>query len=809
MALKPVLPGGFVAVPAGGGSTNYHSLTFDDIALSGVTSAGTATLVPGRWYYGTNSGTALTIAFSTTPSAGGPSTGIRIHVTGNFTLSFPSAYEVGSSADTPITTLAVTVGDHEISWVYSNGQYWIADSVGTSGGITGGTAGHVITASGATTIQDSGFGLFNVYNVKNYGAVGDGSTDDTTAIQAAIDACDNASGSSGGGTVYFPNGSYKITGVIVGSSNTSSGGNANRQSNVSLLGESALHTTINYSGSTSGIAILMQRNKYGNVKNFGIHNAVAKGTTAGLVFAGPSGSSGTQSNGALLEQVGIDSFHNGLVTSQTSAGTSSEITFINLSLSSCDNGFLNTDFNGLDYTFIQLQIFSNTIGINATASGINVFGGSASNNGTDFQFSNGGTTTITGFRSEIAGQFLNAPGPYAISIRDCLVAGMTASTAMVVGTSNHVEIASSIIGGDIKIGGSSTDCYVSILNSIIVTASSPFNFTYGAGGAAAGAYQIKGSWTATTDTATPVAIPDREGVIASSAMNDQLNITKSIGSTSTDAVILANTTAAANNAQQWSGRTRYVGQGYHTGGTAASQQVEAWFEQVPAQATTTPQSNLLWTGKVGSSSHTGPWFFYQPNGHPQIGIGGLDFTAPTDVLSNAWTGFGEVNSGGSFGIYSNAFEKFLINSNGIFGASNVVIGFTSNNGTTFNSGVDSGVSRIAAGVVGFGNGTQGNLTGVAEGTFVAAGTATTCTGATIGAGSKSNAGFVTATTSGTSTIVITFPFTAPTGWNVEMTDQTTAVDAKAVTQTASSTTTATLVGTTVSGDKLSYIAMPY
>ncbi len=96
-----------------------------------------------------------------------------------------------------------------------------------------------------------------------------------------------------------------------------------------------------------------------------------------------------------------------------------------------------------------------------------------------------------------------------------------------------------------------------------------------------------------------------------------------------------------------------------------------------------------------------------------------------------------------------------------------------------------------------------------RGAFVSTGTATTCTGATIGAGSKSNAGFVTATTTGTSTIVITFPVTAPTRWNVHMTDETTAVDANAVTQTAGTATTATLVGTTVSGDVLSYVAMAY
>lgn len=45
-----------------------------------------------------------------------------------------------------------------------------------------------------------------VFNVKAYGAVGDGSTDDTAACQAAIDACNTA----GGGVVYFPAGTYKL-----------------------------------------------------------------------------------------------------------------------------------------------------------------------------------------------------------------------------------------------------------------------------------------------------------------------------------------------------------------------------------------------------------------------------------------------------------------------------------------------------------------------------------------------------------------------------------------------------------------------
>ncbi|HSB15232.1 MAG TPA: glycosyl hydrolase family 28-related protein, partial [Bryobacteraceae bacterium] len=54
-----------------------------------------------------------------------------------------------------------------------------------------------------------------VYNVKAYGAVGDYDTDDTAAIQAAIDAAATAPAApawaNGGAIVFFPTGTYRIT----------------------------------------------------------------------------------------------------------------------------------------------------------------------------------------------------------------------------------------------------------------------------------------------------------------------------------------------------------------------------------------------------------------------------------------------------------------------------------------------------------------------------------------------------------------------------------------------------------------------
>ncbi len=49
-----------------------------------------------------------------------------------------------------------------------------------------------------------------ILNVKSYGATGDGATDDTDAIQTAIDAAEENSG----GTIFLPRGTYKITSTL-------------------------------------------------------------------------------------------------------------------------------------------------------------------------------------------------------------------------------------------------------------------------------------------------------------------------------------------------------------------------------------------------------------------------------------------------------------------------------------------------------------------------------------------------------------------------------------------------------------------
>lgn len=70
----------------------------------------------------------------------------------------------------------------------------------------GDTQDAMVANFAANPTSDVNKTILPVFNVRRYGALGDGTADDTTEIQAAINAAAVA-----GGTVFFPPGTYKIT----------------------------------------------------------------------------------------------------------------------------------------------------------------------------------------------------------------------------------------------------------------------------------------------------------------------------------------------------------------------------------------------------------------------------------------------------------------------------------------------------------------------------------------------------------------------------------------------------------------------
>jgi polygalacturonase len=66
-------------------------------------------------------------------------------------------------------------------------------------------------AAATTALQPGTNGLTDWLNARHYGAVGDGITDDTIAIQAALDAAATA----GGGVVYLPAATYVVSNLTL------------------------------------------------------------------------------------------------------------------------------------------------------------------------------------------------------------------------------------------------------------------------------------------------------------------------------------------------------------------------------------------------------------------------------------------------------------------------------------------------------------------------------------------------------------------------------------------------------------------
>lgn len=107
------------------------------------------------------------------------------------------------------------------------------------GGSFGGTNG-LFLATGAGAVQRSFQSAMSdvFFNVKNYGAVGNGIADDTSAVQNAI----TAAAAVGGGTVFLPPGTYLINAALTIASSPAS---------VSVVGSSRGVSIIKSSSSTA------------------------------------------------------------------------------------------------------------------------------------------------------------------------------------------------------------------------------------------------------------------------------------------------------------------------------------------------------------------------------------------------------------------------------------------------------------------------------------------------------------------------------------------------------------------------------
>jgi hypothetical protein len=116
--------------------------------------------------------------------------------------------------------------------------------------------------------------------------------------------------------------------------------------------------------------------------------------------------------------------------------------------------------------------------------------------------------------------------------------------------------------------------------------------------------KIQGT-TVSGTTGSGAAVLGTSPTIATPAFTSSATLSNNgIGAASSDGFVLQNTTAAANNAQQWSPRLHWIGQGWKTNATAASQTVDWIAELQPVQGTANPSANLVFSSQINAGGYT-------------------------------------------------------------------------------------------------------------------------------------------------------------------------------------------------------------
>lgn len=251
----------------------------------------------------------------------------------------------------------------------------------------------------------------------DFGVVSDGITDDTAALNAMFAAI--AAGSNNGtATVIWPPGFCRTTdSVIVGTPSTSG-----PQTHCNIEGNGSDATSgIRYFGPTDRPALIVSRMTNCHISNMYILNGVGRGTTTGCLLGGRNNAAdfGNLTNNVQFYSCNFEGWNTGTMCGGR-FGAASEISFFACGWANNDTAFNASDFNSLDFVFVNCGLSGNTVGIDAGVSGgFHVLCGSGSFNGADFVVRQNAVCSIDGWRSEVAGNTLQGVNARKATISNC------------------------------------------------------------------------------------------------------------------------------------------------------------------------------------------------------------------------------------------------------------------------------------------------------------------------------------------------------------------------------------------------------
>jgi hypothetical protein len=264
-----VADGGTGASDASGARTNLGLVIGTNVQAYDPDLTTWASITPG-----TGVGTALAVnvgsagAFTTFDGAGGtPSSLTLTNATG-----LPVGTGISGLGTGVATALAVNVG--------SAGAFLTSTEVAASTGAALVGTIQAGTGAAARTVQAK---LRDAISVKDFGATGDGSNDDTTAIQAAID-----SAIALGRALYFPAGTYK-TGALTINPTANLSYATTFRAGITIFGEGQGKTIFDMIGTAAPLFDVYTGTAYkfilgSTFEGFTIRSSTAAATWAGMRF---------------------------------------------------------------------------------------------------------------------------------------------------------------------------------------------------------------------------------------------------------------------------------------------------------------------------------------------------------------------------------------------------------------------------------------------------------------------------------------------------------------------------------------------
>lgn len=267
-----------------------------------------------------------------------------------------------------INTVPTVLRDASGNGIFTSGVYngEIVVAINEDGsmrrGVAGPTDGPIYDAYATPSVWEgllmaSSSGL--VYNVKDYGALGNGTTDDTSAISLAIAAAK----SSSGGVVYFPPGTYLTTGISATSVDNLVLEGAGATISCSVDAHNVLFLTSCSNFQVRGITFNHKTHAARNSSGYGIHTAsCTDGLIEGNVLTNICAAGIFTTTGTRISIIG-NSVHDTLADGIHTTATSTQVTVVG-------NRLANTGDDAIAFVSYQSDSGQNT---RCAASGNSVF----------------------------------------------------------------------------------------------------------------------------------------------------------------------------------------------------------------------------------------------------------------------------------------------------------------------------------------------------------------------------------------------------------------------------------------------------